>query len=122
MSSLVTVWGLTACSGTRTQQVLCNFSKDSIPTFDFRDLAESAKLARDAYRDSATNVSTYAGGRYQMELIPLPGSSGQVLFLKDTLAHRQIVSIRGTETKYIKSVLTDAEYTKQLDSKLGIDL
>lgn len=119
MAGLAFALGFSACSGTRSQQILCKLSKDSIPTFHFRELAESAKLARDAYRDSATNVLTY-GGHFQMEHIPLPGSSGQVLFLKDTLAHRQIISIRGTETKYIKSVLTDAEYIKQLDPKLGI--
>jgi hypothetical protein len=110
---------LSGCSGTKSHQVLCSLSKDSIPVFNFRELAESAKLARDAYRDSARNQETY-GDKYLVELIPLPGSAGQVLFLKDTLAGRQVVSIRGTETKYVKSVLTDAQYTKQFDPKLGI--
>jgi triacylglycerol lipase len=107
------------CSGTRPQQVLCTLSKDSIPVFNFRELTESAKLARDAYRDSASNEATY-GGKYLVDVFPLPKSSGQVLFLKDTVAHRQIISIRGTETKLVKSVLTDAQYTKRFDPKLGI--
>ena len=107
------------CTGTQPQQVLCALSKDSIPTFNFRELTESARLARDAYRDSAENVATY-GGKYHVEVFPLPKSSGQVLFLKDTIAHRQIISIRGTETKLVKSVLTDAQYTKRFDPKLGI--
>lgn len=110
---------LAGCMSTARNQALCTLSKDSTPDFDFRALAGSARLARDAYRDSASNAATY-GATFRMELIPLPGSSGQVLFLKDSVARRQIVSIRGTETKYIKSVLTDAEYTKQFDSKLGI--
>ena len=110
---------LDGCAGSKRPQVLCVLSKDSIPAFDFHELAESAKLARDAYRDSAANAAAY-GARYRVELIPLPGSSGQVLFLKDSLARRQIVSLRGTETKFVKSVLTDAEYTKQFDPKLGI--
>lgn len=110
---------LTGCSGTRSQQILCTLSKDSIPEFNFRELTESARLARDAYRDTAANITTY-GDRYQVEVFPLPKSAGQVLFLKDTLARRQIISIRGTETKYVKSVLTDAQYTKTLDPKLGI--
>jgi hypothetical protein len=55
-----------------------------------------------------------------VELVPLPGSSGQFLFLKDTLTRRQIISVRGTETKFVKSVLTDAQYAKELDPKLGI--
>ena len=109
----------TGCSSSKRNQILCTLSKDSIPSFDFRELAESARLARDAYRDSARNFETY-GAKYQMEMFPLPKSSGQVLFLKDTAARRQIVSIRGTETKYVRSVLTDAQYTKQLDPKLGI--
>lgn len=100
-------------------QVLCALSKDSIPVFNFRELTESARLARDAYRDSASNVATY-GSKYHVEVFPLPKSSGQVLFLKDTVGHRQIISIRGTETKLVKSVLTDAQYTKQFDPKLGI--
>jgi hypothetical protein len=107
------------CAGSKSQEILCTISKDSVPVFDFHELSESARLARDAYRDSASNFATYAG-KYRVELIPLPGSAGQVLFLKDTAARRQIVSIRGTETKFAKSVLTDAEYTKQLDPKLGI--
>lgn len=119
LASLFPFLLLPGCSGTRTHQVLCTLSKDSLPVFNFRELAESAKLARDAYRDSARNQETY-GALYQVELIPLPGSAGQVLFLRDTAAGRQIVSIRGTETKYVKSVLTDAQYTKQFDPKLGI--
>lgn len=107
------------CSGTKSQQTLCTLSKDSIPEFNFRELAESARLASDAYRDSAANFAAY-GGRYQVELFPLPASAGRVLLLKDTLARRQIVSIRGTETKLVKSVLTDAQYTKQFDPRLGI--
>jgi triacylglycerol lipase len=107
------------CAGSKPQEVLCTISKDSIPVFNFHELVESAKLARDAYRDSAANFATY-GDKYQVELVPLPNSAGQVLFLKDSSARRQIISIRGTETKYAKSVLTDAEYTKQLDPKLGI--
>lgn len=109
----------TGCAGAKSRQILCTLSKDSIPEFNFRELVESAKLARDAYRDSAANSATY-GGRYRVEMFPLPQSSGQVLFLKDTAARRQIVSIRGTETKLFKSVLTDAEYTKRLNPKLGI--
>jgi triacylglycerol lipase len=109
------------CSSTKGQQILCKFSQDSTPSFRFSDLAESARLARDAYRDSASIFGAYAA-KYQVELIPLPGSSGQVLFLRDTSARRQIISIRGTETKYIKSVLTDAEYTKEKNPKLGIYL
>jgi len=109
----------TGCTTTKPQQILCTLSKDSIPSFDFRELAESARLARDAYRDSARNFATY-GAKYRMEMFPLPKSSGQVLLLVDTAARRQIVSIRGTETKYVRSVLTDAQYTKQLDPKLGI--
>lgn len=107
------------CSGTKPQQILCTLSKDSVPAFDFRELAECARLARDAYKDTASNVAAY-GAKYQVEVFPLPKSSGQVLFLRDTAARRQIISIRGTETKYVKSVLTDAEYTKQFDPKLGI--
>lgn len=107
------------CSGTKSQQALCAFSKDSVSVFNFHQLAESAKLARDAYQDSAYNFSTYSA-KYRVELFPLPKSSGQVLFLTDKLARRQIISIRGTETKLAKSVLTDAEYGKQLDPKLGI--
>lgn len=107
------------CVGSKPREILCTVSKDSIPAFNFHDLVESAKLARDAYRDSASNFATY-GGKYKVELIPLPGSAGQVLFLKDSAARLQIISVRGTETKYAKSVLTDAEYTKQLDPKLGI--
>lgn len=110
---------LLGCSGTKSQQILCTLSKDSVPVFDFRELTESARLARDAYRDTAANVKTY-GDKYRVEVFPLPKSAGQVLFLKDTLAGRQIISIRGTETKYVKSVLTDAQYTKQFDPKLGI--
>lgn len=110
---------LMGCTSTKPQQILCTLSKDSIPVFNFRELAESAKLARDAYRDTAANIATY-GAKYQVDVFPLPRSAGQVLFLKDTLARRQIVSIRGTETKYVKSVLTDAQYTKQFDRKLGI--
>jgi triacylglycerol lipase len=119
LAGLMTLPLQTGCSGTKPQQVLCALSKDSIPAFNFRELTESAKLARDAYRDTAENVATY-GGKYHVEVFPLPKSSGQVLFLKDTVARRQIISIRGTETKYVKSVLTDAQYTKQYDPKLGI--
>jgi triacylglycerol lipase len=107
------------CAGPKPQEILCTVSKDSIPVFNFHELVESARLARDAYHDSAANFADY-GGKYRVELIPLPKSAGQVLFLKDSAARRQIISIRGTETKYAKSVLTDAEYTKQLDPKLGI--
>lgn len=109
----------TGCAGKKPQQILCTLSKDSIPVFNFRELAESAKLARDAYRDSSANFATY-GAKYEVELFPLPKSAGQVLFLKDTAARRQIISIRGTETKLVKSVLTDAQYTKQFDPRLGI--
>ncbi len=109
----------TGCTSTKPQQVLCTLSKDSIPVFDFHELVESARLARDAYHDSAENFASY-GGRYKVEMFSLPKSSGQVLFLKDTVARRQIVSIRGTETKLVRSVLTDAQYTKQFDPKLGI--
>jgi hypothetical protein len=122
LAGLVSALLLIGCPGARSQQVhqvLCTLSKDSVPVFNFRELAESAKLARDAYRDSARNLETY-GARYRVELVPLPGSAGQFLFLKDTAAGRQIISIRGTETKYVKSVLTDAQYTKQFDPKLGI--
>ena len=77
----------------KPQQVLCTLSKDSIPVFNFRELTESARLARDAYRDSASNVATY-GGKYHVEVFPLPKSCGQVLFLKDTVSHLQIISIR----------------------------
>jgi hypothetical protein len=119
LAGLLPLLGLLGCAGSKPQQVLCTLSKDSIPVFNFRELAESAKLARDAYRDTAANVATY-GAKYRVEVFPLPKSAGQVLFLKDTLAHRQIVSIRGTETRYVKSVLTDAQYTKQFDPKLGI--
>jgi triacylglycerol lipase len=118
-AGLLTLAFQAGCSSTQRNQVLCTLSKDSIPAFDFRELAESARLARDAYRDSASNFAAY-GGKYRVELFPLPKSAGQVLFLKDTAARRQLVSIRGTEVKLIKSVLTDAQYTKQFDSKLGI--
>lgn len=118
MAALSTTFFSLGCSGTRPQ-TLCALSKDSIPVFDFHELSESARLARDAYHDSAANMKDY-GARYRVELIPLPQSSGQVLFLKDTVARRQIIAVRGTETKYVKSVLTDAQYTKKFDPKLGI--
>lgn len=119
LAILLTALFQTGCPGNKSQQILCILTKDSTPVFNFRDLVESAKLARDAYRDSAANFATY-GGKFRVEMFPLPKSSGQVLLLKDTAAGRQIISIRGTETKLFKSVLTDAEYTKQLNPKLGI--
>lgn len=119
LAGLISVLFHMGCTSSKPQQILCSVSKDSIPVFNFRELVESAKLARDAYRDSARNFATY-GDKYRMELFPLPKSAGQVLFLVDTAARRQIISIRGTETKLAKSVLTDAQYTKQFDPKLGI--
>jgi hypothetical protein len=107
------------CSGTKSQQVLCTFSKDSVSVFDFHQLAECARLARDAYLDSASNAATY-GAKYKMEIFPLPKSAGRVLLLTDKTLRRQIISIRGTDVKLARSVLTDAEYTKQFDPKLGI--
>lgn len=119
LAGLLSLPLLTGCSPTKRNQILCTLSKDSIPAFNFRELTESARLARDAYGDSARNVETYAS-RYKVEIFPLPKSAGQVLFLTDTAARRHLVSIRGTEIKLIKSVLTDAQYTKQFDPKLGI--
>jgi triacylglycerol lipase len=110
---------LVGCCSTKPQQLLCQLSKDSIPTFQFAQLVESAQLASDAYRDSSAILNAY-GSKYLVEIIPLPNSSGQAIFLKDTVTHRQIIGIRGTETKYVKSVLTDAKYTKDLNPKLGI--
>ncbi len=100
-------------------QILCEFSDDKQPKFDFKELAEKARFARMAYWDSARIWEEY-DSLYNITLLDMPQTAGQAVLLMDSAKSQQIVAIRGTVVEQWRSILTDAQYTKTPDEKLGI--